>query len=72
MSMYEMEIGQIAGLTKEQKIVQKRHFEDKLEEILQHSNNSECHDKYCFLSFEGKNFFLLLLNVFQSNMPSKY
>lgn len=51
LSLYEMEKGQISGLNQEQKQHQMTLFTDKLKEILEHPNNSGCHDKALMMPY---------------------
>ena len=53
-SLYEMDLGEIAGLSKQQKLHQYMLFCDKLQEILHHGNNRQCHQKAFTVKYNGK------------------
>ncbi len=54
MSLYEMELGSIAGLSSQQKQHQRKLFHDKLQEILIHPSNSQCHNCAIVVPYRGK------------------
>ncbi|KAI0216162.1 Stimulator of interferon genes protein [Lamellibrachia satsuma] len=56
LSLYEMEAGAIAGLNSGQMDVQRKIFETKLQEILEHENNRRCNGRTILLSYTDEKY----------------
>lgn len=53
LSMFEMEKGEISGLTTDAKTKHRQMFSDQLTEILHNKKHEDLQDSFCFLKFTG-------------------